>query len=211
MMELTTKHLTYRYSAERVIAFGDLTFEKGEQYAVLGPSGCGKTTLLHLMAGLLAVQEGEIWLDGTPMHTLSGSKLDRFRAQKIGIVFQRPHFIAALTLAENLMMAQKLAQMPTDTAKAHQMLERLGLSHKANSLPAALSQGEMQRASIGRALMNAPSYLFADEPTSALDDANCQNVLDLLKTYADEAGAALIVVTHDNRVSSLIKNQIVLT
>lgn len=190
--------------------FPDVSCGRGEQWLILGESGSGKTTLLHLLGGLRKPQKGQIIVGDTDITSLSGQHLDVFRGRNIGIVFQQAHFVRSLTIEENLLLAQKLAGMPTDDNQVHQLLARLNIKDKANDKPHRLSVGERQRASICRALINRPSLILADEPTSALDDHNCHEVIQLIKNQAAADEVTLLIVTHDNRLKSEFEHQIVL-
>jgi ABC-type lipoprotein export system ATPase subunit len=207
---IETKNLSYSYDGIKSIQFPDISMAEGAHGLLLGQSGSGKTTLLHLLGGLLRPQKGSIIIANTDITHLSPSKLDAFRGQKIGIVFQKPHFIAALTVEENLVLAQKLSGVKTDKNRMRAYLERLGVAHKTHAKTTDLSAGEAQRISLVRALVNKPNLILADEPTAALDDTNTQEVLALLKTQAQEAGATLLIVTHDARLKAAFSNQFTL-
>jgi putative ABC transport system ATP-binding protein len=199
-MLLQTTPLTFAYPGQPLLTFPELSLAGGEALLLLGKSGSGKTTFLHLLAGLLAPSSGEIVLDGTALSFLKGHQLDLFRGQNIGIVFQKPHLIAALSVQENLVLAQFLSKKKGVDVSA--LLENLELSDKASAAVATLSEGEAQRVSIARALVNSPKLILADEPTSSLDDDRAEQVIHLLKKEAARVGAALIIVTHDQRVKS---------
>lgn len=205
---LRTSGLEYAYGQGPRMRFADFSLAKGDHCLLLGDSGSGKTTLLHLLGGLLAPQAGHIYLEDTDLATLSAAALDRFRGQYIGIVFQKSHFIRALTLEENLLLAQRLAGASPDRARVYTLLERLQLGHKLRAKPSALSMGEQQRAAIARAIINQPRLILADEPTSALDDGNCAAVAALLQEQAQTVAATLLIVTHDNRLKDLFPQQI---
>lgn len=205
---LRTHHLRFAYNADTAFRFPDLTCEAGQGLLITGQSGKGKTTLLHLLAGLLAPHGGEIWIDNVNLVTLRGRALDRFRGQRIGLVFQQPHFIASIDVLENLVVAGWLATGRKDRAKARQLLERLDIGPYAHRKPHQLSVGQQQRAAIARALMNDPAVLLADEPTSSLDDENARTVADLLLQQARQAGASLIVVSHDQRLKDLFTQSV---
>ncbi len=192
--------LTFSYEAGRTFSFPDLRCEPGAHWLVLGESGTGKTTFLHILAGLRTPTSGRVLLNGMDLHGLPGGQSDRFRGSHIGLVFQTPHFLQALTLRQNLVLAQRLAGRPADPAHADALLERLGLAHRAHALPRHSSQGEQQRASIGRAVINSPAVVLADEPTSALDDRHSGEVISLLEEYSGSCGASLVIVTHDQRL-----------
>ena len=200
--------LTHTYSNHKKIRFNDFTVQRGEHWLLLGESGCGKTTLLHLIGGLLKSQEGIIEIDGTDITTLSDSRLDRFRGQHLGFVFQKNHLISALSVKKNLMLAPFLAGLKPDEKRLMEVLGQLGLLEKINSQVNDLSQGQVQRVAIARAVLNKPSIILADEPTSALDDHHCKLVIDLLSEASNQNNATLIVATHDQRLKSKINNLI---
>ncbi len=197
---LQTKELTFSYDNKKVLHFPDLNCGKGDHWLLLGQSGSGKTTLLHLLAGLMKPKSGHINVEGTNIDELTSNKLDRFRGRHIGIVFQRSHFIKALSVQENLVVAQQFAGLPVNKSRIKELLQRLNIGHKLHSKTDRLSQGEQQRLAIARALINKPDVILADEPTSALDDVNCTDVLRLIEEQASQEKATLLIVTHDNRL-----------
>lgn len=198
---LITQDLTYRYpDATHTFRFPDLEVARAGTLLLLGPSGAGKSTWLHLLAGVLSPVSGRTVLDGVDYATLRGAELDRFRGRHIGLVFQRAYFLEALTVAENLAIARRTAGLPPDEPLLRSTLDQLGIAALADRHPARLSVGEQQRVTIARALVNRPKLILADEPTSALDKRNAARVSALLRERAAELGAALIVVTHDERL-----------
>ncbi|MGB1074893.1 MAG: ABC transporter ATP-binding protein [Flavobacteriales bacterium] len=200
---IQTIDLTFRYGPEAPeMRFPDLGCAKGDRMLLLGTSGAGKTTLLHLLSGLLRPSGGEIHVDGTDIGQLSDRALDRFRGERIGVVFQRAHFVQSLTVMENLALPSFLTGKRPDVERAEAMLRDLGVGHKATCRPGDLSIGEQQRASIARALVHRPSVLLVDEPTSALDDRSTEAVVSLLEQQAAEVGATLLIVTHDSRLKN---------
>lgn len=205
---IKTASLSYSYNAERKIQFSDLTIQPGEQFLLLGESGSGKTTLLHLLGGLLKSQQGSIEVHGTDITKLSESRLDLFRGQHYGFIFQRNHLITALSVERNLLMAPFLAGLKQDLGRVEEVLSQLGIAEKRRSRIQDLSLGQAQRVAIARAVLNKPSVILADEPTSALDDKNCDRVSDLLLSVADKNKATLIIATHDQRLKSKVKNLI---
>ncbi len=209
---LQTHGLKYRYAdSGPLMAFPDLSIDRGKELLLLGASGTGKTTLLHLVAGMRTPTKGTVELAGAPFSDLASSERDRVRGQQLGIVFQTAHFVRSLSVAENLALARSLAGLAPDPDRIHSLLDGLGLHHKLNARVDALSVGEQQRASIARAVVHAPGLILADEPTSALDDTNTDAVLDLLRQHAAETGAALLVVTHDQRLKDRMADRVELT
>jgi putative ABC transport system ATP-binding protein len=180
----------------------DLEVFDGQLTLLVGPSGCGKTTLISIVAGLLNPTLGNVVVFGTDLANLSGRRLVDFRAQNIGFVFQQYNLLPALSAAENAAVPLIINGWPRTKAiaKARAMLATVGLSHRADRVPAQLSGGEQQRVAIARALINEPRLLVCDEPTSALDGGSGQTVMELIKQVAVEPGRAVIVVTHDSRV-----------
>ena len=205
---LKTHGVAYTYTGGSSMVFPDISCEADEHWLLLGNSGTGKTTLLHLLGGLLTPTQGEITIRETQLTKLSQAQRDTFRGQEIGFIFQEAHFVKALTVSENLMLAQKLAGVTTDKSRIRSLLERLNLGDKLHKKTDQLSVGERQRVAIARALVNNPALILADEPTSALDDENCQEVVTLLEEQARQAEATLLIVTHDNRLKTRFEKQI---
>ncbi|MEO5905724.1 MAG: ATP-binding cassette domain-containing protein [Saprospiraceae bacterium] len=207
---ITTKQVTYAYPNQQAMLFPDIHCADLEHALILGPSGTGKTTLLHLLAGLLSPTSGEIMIDRTPFHQLRGRKLDLFRGQNIGLVFQKTHFVKSISALENLLLTQNLSSRKPEKKVAMALLEKLSIAHKANNKPFELSIGEQQRLAIARALINKPGIILADEPSSALDDENCFKMIALLQHVATEEKSNLLIVTHDSRIKNMIDQKIYL-
>jgi putative ABC transport system ATP-binding protein len=169
---------------------------------ILGKSGSGKTTLLHILGGLLNPMQGKVMIGETDLYQLSETKRDKYRGQHIGLVFQRAHLISALSVEDNLLLAQYFSGTKQDKARIAEVLKSLNLGEKSQSKVKALSQGEQQRVTIARALLNHPKLLLADEPTASLDDDNALAVVTLLKQQAEMNNASLIIATHDQRVKN---------
>lgn len=197
---LLTENLAYQYPEGASFIFPNLRCAEGDHHLVLGPSGSGKSTLLHLLAALLRPSSGKLSLGNQDYGQLSASAADAFRGQYIGMIFQKSYFIASLSVAENLAIAQRLGGQKVDKTANIRLLETLGIAQHANKRADQLSVGEQQRASIARGLVNRPKLLLADEPTAALDAANARIVSQLLRERATELGAVLLVVTHDERL-----------
>ncbi|MCY4343204.1 MAG: ATP-binding cassette domain-containing protein [Gammaproteobacteria bacterium] len=192
--------LRFSYGSRAVLSIERCRLARGDSMAVIGPSGCGKTTFLHLLAGLIRPGSGAIEILGQDLSVLGGADLDRFRGQHIGLVFQRFHLLPALTVRDNVLLAQRLARAPIEPAAVEALFDRLDLAGLEHRKPSTLSQGQAQRSAIARALVHGPELVMADEPTSALDDRSAERALALLKESAQAVGAALVVVTHDQRV-----------
>jgi len=203
---LYTRNLAYAYPNGRTLRFPDMECAEGNVLLITGGSGVGKTTLLHLLAGLLKPSGGEVQVAGTAIQSLKPAAMDAFRGKHIGIIYQQSHFIAALSVKENLLLAgaHKITRLM-------EISQKLGIQSLLHKKPAQLSQGEQQRASITRALVQSPELLLADEPTASLDDDNCITVAKLLAAQAAEQKAALLIVTHDNRLKQLFANHITLS
>lgn len=207
---ISTSNITFSYNKDQTFHMPDLYCEAGNTILITGDSGKGKTTYLHILGGLLQPSTGTIEIDKENMLALSEKKLDKFRGKNIGIVFQKSHFVSALTVLENLEMASWLATGKKNSGRAKKLLEQLDVTNQANKLPAQLSIGQQQRVSIARALMNEPKVLLADEPTSSLDDKNAEKVVELLTSLSKEYKAALVIVTHDSRIKEKFINKITL-
>lgn len=197
---ISIQSVSHQYGATQALTFADWQVNNGEQWLLLGQSGSGKTTLLHILTGLLKPTSGVVKINNTNLYSLSAKKLDEFRGQHIGIVFQQPHLIKSLNITENLLIAQSFAGLPTHKKRIHEVLSSLDMAHKKNAYPQQLSQGQLQRVTIARAVINKPTLLIADEPTSSLDDKNAEAVLALLKEQSVLNQATLVVATHDKRV-----------
>jgi len=178
----------------------------GEWLAVMGPSGSGKSSLVNVIGCLDRASEGRVVINGEDVSRLSERQLDRFRAEKIGLIFQQFHLVPYLTALENVMLAQYFHSM-TDEAEALAALGRVGLGERAGHLPAHLSGGEQQRVCIARALINDPKILLADEPTGNLDALNEEIVLRLLRDFHRQ-GRTIVMVTHDPVVARLAQRRI---
>lgn len=183
-----------------VLAIAAWRVETRAHVLVEGPSGSGKSTLLSAIAGLLQPDAGAVVVDGADITALSEAERDRFRAGRVGIVFQTLRLVRTLTIAENLALALRLARRPVERDRIRDTLDRLGIADKMTKRPHQLSVGEAQRAAIARAVVARPRLLLADEPTSALDDANARRAIDLLIAEAQSCGATLVVASHDGRI-----------
>lgn len=208
---IVVEGLRCAYGERTVLSVDRWEVGEGEARLVIGPSGCGKSTLLHALAGVLRPQTGRVVIGGQDLTALSGAALDRFRGAQIGVIFQDIHLIPALTVRGNLALAAKLSKSAGALERIDPLLERLGLTHRANAKPRDLSRGEAQRAAIARALAPRPKVLLADEPSSALDDANAAALIALLKDEAKSVGATMVIATHDQRLRDVFEERLELS
>jgi ABC-type lipoprotein export system ATPase subunit len=187
----------------------DLSLNQGEWLSILGRSGSGKSTLLHLLGGLDRPTSGSVVFDDTDVFSLSGGKLDRYRNQHAGFVFQFYHLLPELSALENVLVGSMLGssvltwpgKRKAARKTATEMLERVGLGDRLTHRPAKLSGGERQRVAIARALVNRPSVLLADEPTGNLDADTAGSILDLFRSLHKD-GQTIAMVTHDQTVAN---------
>jgi len=193
----------------------DLGVDTGETLAIVGQSGSGKTTLLSLIAGLDRPDEGEIFLDGADMAGMGQDRLARFRARKIGIIFQQFHLMPHLTARENISLPLEIGRADRIGQFTDAVLEKVGLTDRQHHLPGQLSGGECQRVAIARALVVRPSLLLADEPTGNLDTATGEIVASLLFDLVEKEATSLVLVTHNSdlaarcgRTSTLLKGRL---
>ena len=187
-----------------------LRIPAGQFVAIVGASGSGKSTLLGLTAGLDTPSAGEIWLDGTPIHNLKEKELAGVRGCKIGFVFQSYQLIPTLTALENVLLPFELNLEGNGLEKARSLLSAVGLGERMHHYPVQLSGGEQQRVALARAFVVDPPIVMADEPTGNLDSTNGHLVLDMLLQRNRDAGATLVLVTHDHEVASRADRKIVL-
>lgn len=202
--------LQFNIAGKTILDIPAWSLKHGDHALILGDSGSGKTSLLNLLAGLRHPSAGALCVDDQNLANLSLSALDQFRGKHIGIVFQSLHLISALSVLQNLMLAQSLAGQGQDESRALAVLDSLGLKSKATAKTNELSGGQAQRVAIARAVINRPTVILADEPTSALDDKNTERVLNLLKEQAGACEASLIIATHDKRLMDRFDNQLTL-
>lgn len=187
-----------------------ISFEvkSGESVAIIGASGSGKSTLLGLLAGLDQVTEGEIFLDGEALHSMNEEERAILRGNKVGFIFQSFMLVQSLTALENVMLPAEIAGLDNPKALALDILEQVGLKHRAHHFPNQLSGGEQQRVAIARAFITSPKILFADEPTGNLDAKNSEKIEALLFKMNREKGTTLVLVTHDNELAEHCDRQL---
>jgi putative ABC transport system ATP-binding protein len=184
-----------------------LTVDGGEVVAVTGPSGSGKSTLLNLLAGLDEPDGGTVQVDGERLSRRPEEERARFRARRVGILYQQANLVSHLSVADNVAVAQRLAGRGDREDWRRELLARTGIAGRSHDRPSRLSGGELARAGLAVALANDPSVVLADEPTGELDDATGERVLALLRERA-AAGSAVILVTHDPAVAAFADREV---
>ena len=185
--------------AQRVVDVRAFVLEAGAQLALRGESGTGKTTFLNLIAGILAADSGSIQLDGHDVTKLGEAGRDRLRAATIGYIFQTFNLLQGHNVLENVEFGMAFGR-GVDRVHAESLLKRVGLGDKLGHFPRQLSTGQQQRVAVARALANDPKLVLADEPTGNLDRRNARDALELIREVCRESGAALLLVSHDERV-----------
>ena len=193
--QLVIDKLIKQYGSLRALNGVSFAVNGGEWVALMGPSGSGKTTLINILGGLDTLTSGQVTVDGVDLAKLGENDLVRYRAEKVGFVFQQFHLVPYLTAVENVMLAQYFHSV-TDEKEAEEALKRVGLGDRLMHLPAQLSGGEQQRVAIARALINHPRLILADEPTGNLDEANERIVIEIFRKL-HHAGHTILMVTHD--------------
>lgn len=204
-MSLELKNVTKSYREPGggvlpVLQIEKFSLQQGEQVALLGPSGGGKSTLLNVISGISTADSGEIRIGGIDLAKLPEPARDRFRAERIGFVFQTFHLLPAFTALENVLLGMSFSGK-VNRQYARELLQRVGLGARLQHKPAQLSVGEQQRVSVARALANRPVLMLADEPTASVDPANQEVILQLLQETCREHNVTLLLVTHAQEVS----------
>ncbi len=200
MPVLEVESLAKTYVERPILRGVSFSLEKGERVALLGPSGSGKTTVLNCVGGVDQANSGSITIAGRELGRLDADGLAQLRREQIGTVFQFYHLLPTLSAAENIELPLQLLSVAASEreARVRELLERVGISHRAQALPGQLSGGEMQRVAIARAVVHRPALILADEPTGSLDSNTGAQVLDLLAEIVQETQAALLLVTHSS-------------
>jgi len=207
IMEARGVHKAYGPASQRlrVLKGIDFVLQEGEVVAVVGPSGAGKSTLLHIMGGLDAPDEGQIFLEGQDIYRLKDQERANIRNQKFGFIFQFYHLLAEFSALENVMLPALIkdsgAAESTLSSRAESLLEQVGLKERLFHKPSELSGGEQQRVAIARALVNSPRVILCDEPTGNLDSESGQKVIDLLLDLNRRNRQTLVIVTHDENIA----------
>lgn len=201
--EAVTRHFPLGDGTVRALEAVSLEFAAGEFTAIIGRSGSGKSTLLNLAAGIDTPTQGEVWLGDQPLSRLSDDALTVLRRERIGMVYQFFHLLPTLSVRENVALPSLLgrARERESLARADALLEEVGLAHRRDARPHTLSGGELQRASLARALLHDPTLVLADEPTGNLDSRAAAQVIDLLGALGPRHGATVLMVTHSREAA----------
>lgn len=184
-----------------VLDVPEFRIASSEQVVLLGSSGGGKTTLLNIISGITRPDSGTVRIDGIDVSGLSEPARDRFRAQRIGYVFQTFNLLPAFTALENVLLGMSFSGRRADQNRAKELLDQVGLSHRLNNRPTQLSVGEQQRVAVARSLVNRPVLLLADEPTANVDVSNQGVILNLIQSACREQEVSLLLVTHSEEVA----------
>jgi len=200
---LSAQGLRYQFKDgnRKQLLYPDIEVKQQDHVLVIGPSGFGKSSLLNMLAGFVVPDSGSIIVGGNDYSKMSAKDLEVFRGANLGFVFQQPVFVESLSVEDNFRLQLKAAKLPYNRRDVIEYMQAIGLqSQVIREKPGRLSVGERQRLEIARALIHHPLVVLADEPTSGLDNANAQNVFSLMKRVCAMRGAALVVVTHDDRI-----------
>ncbi len=206
------KNIKKQYGSLEVLKGVDLHIQPSEVVSIVGSSGAGKTTLLTILGTLDKVTSGEILFNGVNITSLNEKKLAAFRNQHIGFVFQFHHLLPEFTALENVCIPAFINKTSKKEAelKANELLDLLGLKHRANHKPSELSGGEQQRVAVARALINNPKVIFADEPSGNLDSENAQNLHQLFFKLRDELKQTIVVVTHNEILANMADRKLIM-
>ena len=206
MLEARNLHKIYNHGAEKlhVLKGIGLKIEKERFIAILGPSGAGKTTLIHLLGGLDCPSEGEVFLEGQEIYSLSDNQLSDLRNRRIGFVFQFYHLLSEFNVLENVLLPGLIKKRNRNLRQdAEMLLESVGLKNRIKHFPNQLSGGEKQRLAIARALINQPDLLFCDEPTGNLDSVTGRQIIGLVKQLNQMRKMTVVLVTHNREIAGL--------
>ena len=200
-LDAVSKHYPSAVGMVHALDGVSLQIEQGSFVAVSGPSGCGKSTMLSLVGGLALPTQGTVNVAGQEISSLTPAQRAHFRATHVGFVFQLFHLLPYLDILENVLVAARPTDQQEDAARARQLLDDFGLNERLSHLPGQLSAGERQRVAMARALLTSPQLLLADEPTGNLDPESAASVLELIEEF-HAGGGTVLLVTHDDRISS---------
>ena len=203
VVENLVKYYGTGESQVRAVDHTDLEIERGKFTAIVGRSGSGKSTLLHLIGGLDRPDEGKVWIEGKDIFALKDDRLAEFRRKKIGFIFQDFNLIPSLNVWENIVLPLGLDNRKVRKEDVEEVLEKIGIADKKDTMPNALSGGQKQRTAIARALVTNPAMILADQPTGNLDSQTELEVMSLLKSCVKDMGQTLVMITHDEMIAQM--------
>ena len=200
---LICENLSFSIDGHKLFSNINFKIKNEKDLLITGPSGIGKTTLLSILCGLQQPTAGNIFYNDICLYNLAENKIDEFRGNQLGIVFQNFNLINTFTIKQNLQLANTALDLK-DNDHMYDLLQRVGLADKSHVTVSKLSIGEMQRVAIARAFIGKPKWVFCDEPTSSLDDNNTDVIIQLIKEECQRYKSSLILITHDKRIQSLL-------
>lgn len=204
---LKVEHLVKQYGKgdNAVLAVNDISFsvEQGEFVAIVGSSGSGKSTLLHLLGGVDRPTSGKVYIQGEDIYSLNSDKIAIFRRRQVGLIYQFYNLIPILNVKENITLPCELDGRTPDKKELCDLINTLGLKDRVSHLPNQLSDGQQQRVSIGRALINHPAILLADEPTGNLDSRSSDEIVELLKLSNQKYNQTIVMITHNLEIAKI--------
>ena len=200
---LICENLSFSIDGHKLFSNIDFKIKNEKDLLITGPSGIGKTTLLSILCGLQQPTAGNIFYNDICLYNLAENKIDEFRGNQLGIVFQNFNLINTFTIKQNLQLANTALDLK-DNDHMYDLLQRVGLADKSHVTVSKLSIGEKQRVAIARAFIGKPKWVFCDEPTSSLDDNNTDIIIQLIKEECQRYKSSLILITHDKRIQSLL-------
>ena len=201
---LISENISFSIDGQKL--FSDINFkiETEKDLLITGPSGIGKTTLLSILSGLQKPTQGNVLYNNINLYNLPENKIDKFRGEQLGIIFQNFNLINTFTIKQNLQLVNT-ALNKKDNNHIYELLQRVGLADKSHIKVSNLSIGEKQRVAVARAFIGKPKWIFCDEPTSSLDDKNTANIINLIKEESFRCKASLVLITHDKRIQKILK------
>jgi putative ABC transport system ATP-binding protein len=206
---LICENLSFSIDGHKLFSNINFKIKNEKDLLITGPSGIGKTTLLSILCGLQQPTAGNIFYNDICLYNLAENKIDEFRGNQLGIVFQNFNLINTFTIKQNLQLANTALDLK-DNDHMYDLLQRVGLADKSHVTVSKLSIGEKQRVAIARAFIGKPKWVFCDEPTSSLDDNNTDMIIQLIKEECQKYKSSLILITHDKRIQSLLNfNEII--
>ena len=200
---LICENLSFSIDGHKLFSNINFKIKNDKDLLITGPSGIGKTTLLSILCGLQQPTAGNIFYNDICLYNLAENKIDEFRGNQLGIVFQNFNLINTFTIKQNLQLANTALDLK-DNDHMYDLLQRVGLADKSHVTVSKLSIGEKQRVAIARAFIGKPKWVFCDEPTSSLDDNNTDMIIQLIKEECQRYKSSLILITHDKRIQSLL-------